>query len=133
MRPRNLPSTISVIETGADMSSTMVWLRRSSAISRIARTGTANSNSAATVANTGAATSSVTPGALAMPRELRLQLQEIVEPAQKGVADDDLHDGEHHPRQRRGEQRLQFLARNRENHDLTAKTAKKNLNKNFKH
>jgi hypothetical protein len=42
-RPRNLPTTISVTVTGALMSSTIVWLRRSSAIARIASSGTARS------------------------------------------------------------------------------------------
>ena len=114
----NLPRTISVIDTGADSSSVMVWLRRSSAIMRIASSGTANSSIAAAVAKVGAATSSVTPGGLAQLRQLRLDLQEIVEALQETVAEDDLHDGQHQPRQRRGEQRAQFLAGDGENHDV---------------
>jgi hypothetical protein len=42
----------------------MVWLRRSSAIRRIASKGTANSMMAARVENVGTATSSVKPGGL---------------------------------------------------------------------
>ena len=48
--PMNLPMMISVIEIGADSSRVMVWLRRSSAIMRIASSGTANSSTAAAVA-----------------------------------------------------------------------------------
>ena len=40
----------------------MVWLRRSSAISRIASSGTANSSTIAMVEKSGATTSSVMPG-----------------------------------------------------------------------
>ncbi|MNC92378.1 hypothetical protein D3C83_87890 [compost metagenome] len=64
MRPKNFPSTMSVIETGADMRNTMVWLRRSSATKRMASSGTANSSTTAAVAKVGAMTSSVTPGGL---------------------------------------------------------------------
>ena len=61
---QNLPRTMSSIETGAVVKSVMVWLRRSSAIRRIARSGTANSSIAAVAENVGAATNSVKPGGL---------------------------------------------------------------------
>ena len=63
---RNLPSTICVIDIGADMSMAMVWLRRSSATSRMVSNGTDISSTIEAMPNIGTATISVSPGALGM-------------------------------------------------------------------
>ena len=54
------------MEIGAEMRKVMVWLRRSSAISRMVNSGVAINSTTAAMANTGATMISVTPGGLAI-------------------------------------------------------------------
>ena len=60
--PRYFPSTISLIDTGAENSSGSVRARRSSLIRRMVTSGTTSSRMMAAVPNNGATITSVRPG-----------------------------------------------------------------------
>ena len=99
-----LPRTICVIDTGADISMVMVWLRRSSAISRMVSKGTDISSTIEAMPNSGTTTISVRPGALGTRASCDWMVEEIIDTGQENPGEDELQKRQHHPGERRGEQ-----------------------------